>query len=160
MSSNLFDLSGRVVLVIGASRGIGRAIAKGLAQAGASVALCSRKETDLLKVAEEIRALGVGAMPGQIKKRRARAIDVMQDELVHRQPREFAWSTRAMARVSMFFSALRAEGIGKRAAAVCDARHLLAELWKRVRRRKSAVAMNAGEISNEPMVKRRRAFMC
>jgi len=61
MSSNLFDLSGRVVLVIGASRGIGRAIAKGLAQAGASVALCSRKETDLLKVAEEIRALGVGA---------------------------------------------------------------------------------------------------
>jgi len=60
----------------------------------------------------------------------------------------------------MFFSAFRVEGIWKRAAAVCDARHLLAELWKRVRRRKSAVAMNAGEISNEPMVKRRRAFMC
>jgi NAD(P)-dependent dehydrogenase (short-subunit alcohol dehydrogenase family) len=61
MPSNLFDLAGRVALVIGASRGIGRAIAKGLAEAGASVALCSRKETDLLKVAEEIRALGAGA---------------------------------------------------------------------------------------------------
>src|SRR5688572_14239954 len=61
MSSNLFDLSGRVALVLGASRGIGRAIAKGLAEAGASVALCSRKETDLLKVAEEIRAHGAGA---------------------------------------------------------------------------------------------------
>jgi NAD(P)-dependent dehydrogenase (short-subunit alcohol dehydrogenase family) len=61
MSSNLFDLSGRMALVIGASRGIGRAIAKGLAEAGASVALCSRKETDLLAVAEELRALGAGA---------------------------------------------------------------------------------------------------
>ena len=61
MTSNLFDLSGRVALVIGASRGIGRAIAKGLAEAGANVALCSRKETDLLKVAEEIRALGANA---------------------------------------------------------------------------------------------------
>ena len=61
MKSNLFDLSGRVALVIGASRGIGRAIAKGLAEAGASVALCSRKETDLLAVAEELHALGAGA---------------------------------------------------------------------------------------------------
>ena len=61
MTSNLFDLSGRVALVIGASRGIGRAIAKGLAEAGASVALCSRTTPDLHRVAEEIRALGAGA---------------------------------------------------------------------------------------------------
>lgn len=61
MTSNLFDLSGRVALVIGASRGIGRAIAKGLAKAGASVALCSRTTTDLHRVAEEIRALGARA---------------------------------------------------------------------------------------------------
>jgi 2-deoxy-D-gluconate 3-dehydrogenase len=57
----MFDLSGRVALVIGASRGIGHAIATGLGEAGASVALCSRKEADLLTVAEEIRALGGGA---------------------------------------------------------------------------------------------------
>jgi len=61
MSSLLFDLSGRVALVIGASRGIGRGIAQGLAEAGASVALCSRSPTDLHRAAEGILALGVRA---------------------------------------------------------------------------------------------------
>src|SRR5688572_2806468 len=61
MSSRLFDLSGRVALVIGASRGIGRGIAQGLAEAGASVALCSRSQTDLHRAAEGILALGVRA---------------------------------------------------------------------------------------------------
>ena len=59
MANNLFDLSGRVALVVGASRGIGRGIALGLAQAGASVALSSRTETDLFQVAAEIRNCGV-----------------------------------------------------------------------------------------------------
>lgn len=61
MASSLFDLSGRVALVTGASRGIGRAIAQGLAEAGASITLSSRTQVDLLKTAEEIRALGVRA---------------------------------------------------------------------------------------------------
>lgn len=58
MSSSLFDLSGRVALVVGASRGIGRGIAQGLAEAGASIAMCSRTETDLHQAAEEIRSQG------------------------------------------------------------------------------------------------------
>ena len=58
MASNIFDLSDRVALIAGASRGIGRAIAQGLAEAGASIALCSRTEVDLLKAAEQIRSLG------------------------------------------------------------------------------------------------------
>lgn len=61
MVSSLFDISGRVALVTGASRGIGRMIAQGLAEAGASIALSSRTESDLLKIADKIRALGVRA---------------------------------------------------------------------------------------------------
>ncbi len=61
VASPLFDLSGRVALVVGASRGIGRGIAQGLAEAGASVALSSRTQADLLQTAEEIRALGARA---------------------------------------------------------------------------------------------------
>jgi 2-deoxy-D-gluconate 3-dehydrogenase len=56
MDSSLFDLSGRIALIAGASRGIGRGIAEGLSQAGATIALSSRTETDLLQVAEDIRA--------------------------------------------------------------------------------------------------------
>jgi NAD(P)-dependent dehydrogenase (short-subunit alcohol dehydrogenase family) len=58
VDSPVFDLSGRVALVTGASRGIGRALARGLAQSGASVALSSRTEVDLLQTAKEISALG------------------------------------------------------------------------------------------------------
>ncbi len=53
-----FSLEGRVALVTGGSRGIGRAFALGLAQAGADVVVASRKLPDLEKVSEEIRGLG------------------------------------------------------------------------------------------------------
>jgi NAD(P)-dependent dehydrogenase (short-subunit alcohol dehydrogenase family) len=53
-----FSLKSKVALVTGGSRGIGKAVALGLAQAGADVALASRKLPELEKVAEEIKGLG------------------------------------------------------------------------------------------------------
>jgi NAD(P)-dependent dehydrogenase (short-subunit alcohol dehydrogenase family) len=51
-----FDLSGRVALITGASRGIGSAIAEALAEHGAQVVLSSRKQADLDAEAERINA--------------------------------------------------------------------------------------------------------
>lgn len=53
-----FDLTGRTALVTGASRGIGRAIAVGLAAHGADVALASRDEAALREVAAEVEGHG------------------------------------------------------------------------------------------------------
>ncbi|HPD17937.1 MAG TPA: SDR family oxidoreductase [Planctomycetota bacterium] len=53
-----FSLAGRVALVTGASRGIGRACALGLARAGADVALVARDPQALASVASEIQAYG------------------------------------------------------------------------------------------------------
>jgi NAD(P)-dependent dehydrogenase (short-subunit alcohol dehydrogenase family) len=55
-------LDGKIAIVTGASRGIGRAIALRLAQDGAAVVLASRTEADLTKVAEQIAASGGRAM--------------------------------------------------------------------------------------------------
>jgi gluconate 5-dehydrogenase len=62
-SSALFDLSGRVALVTGASSGIGRAIAGALADAGASVVLVARRAGELERAAAEMRARGSRAAP-------------------------------------------------------------------------------------------------
>jgi NAD(P)-dependent dehydrogenase (short-subunit alcohol dehydrogenase family) len=58
-----FQLQNKIALVTGAGRGIGRALAIGLAEAGADVALFARTASDIEDVAHEIRALGRKAYP-------------------------------------------------------------------------------------------------
>jgi NAD(P)-dependent dehydrogenase (short-subunit alcohol dehydrogenase family) len=58
MASSLFDLTGRVAVVVGGTSGIGRSIAIGLARAGADVVPTGRREALVSAVADEIRAAG------------------------------------------------------------------------------------------------------
>ena len=55
---DMFDLTGRVAVVTGSTRGIGRAILEGLSRAGASVVVSSRKQDRCDAVAAQIRAAG------------------------------------------------------------------------------------------------------
>ncbi len=64
--SSRFDLSGRVALIAGASRGIGEAIARGFAEHGATVICSSRKQADCEKVAESIRTSGGQAISAEL----------------------------------------------------------------------------------------------
>ncbi len=58
----LFDLSGRVALVTGGTRGLGLEIARALSSAGAAVIVASRKEAACAQVAAELRASGGRAL--------------------------------------------------------------------------------------------------
>jgi len=61
-TSELFDLRGKVALITGGSRGLGRAMALGFARAGADVVIASRKRDACEATAREIEALGRRAL--------------------------------------------------------------------------------------------------
>jgi NAD(P)-dependent dehydrogenase (short-subunit alcohol dehydrogenase family) len=58
MSLEIFDLSGKVAMITGSTRGLGEAAAKALAKAGADVAVCGRNTADLERVSADIKNLG------------------------------------------------------------------------------------------------------
>ena len=66
--SSLFDLSGKVALITGSSRGIGRAIAEAMAEAGAKVVISGRKPEICNTTAAELIARGHSALavPGNV----------------------------------------------------------------------------------------------
>jgi len=58
VNMDLFDLTGKVALVTGSTKGLGETAAKALAKAGADVAVCGRNHADLKRVSAEIQAMG------------------------------------------------------------------------------------------------------
>jgi gluconate 5-dehydrogenase len=64
-SKNLFDLTGKVAVVTGASSGLGVQMAKALARQGADIVVLARRKDRLDKVAEDIKALGVKCLAVQ-----------------------------------------------------------------------------------------------
>jgi NAD(P)-dependent dehydrogenase (short-subunit alcohol dehydrogenase family) len=77
-----FSLEGKVAVVTGGSRGIGKAIAVGFAKAGAKVAVTSRKIDDLKATAEEIRSFGGHAVPIQAHLGKMEEIKKMVDSVM------------------------------------------------------------------------------
>ena len=61
MIKEKFDLKNKVAIITGASKGIGKAMARGLAEFGATVIVSSRKQEAVDQVAEEFKKLGLSA---------------------------------------------------------------------------------------------------
>jgi len=79
-ADQLFDLTNRVVLITGGSRGLGREMAFGVARCGADVVIASRKMDNCVSTAKEIEAeTGRSAMPYQVHVGRWDQLDGLVD---------------------------------------------------------------------------------
>lgn len=85
--ASLFDLDGRVALVVGGAGGIGRAQALGLAEYGADVIVASRRLDVLEQVADEIRARGKKALAVSVDATRADSVASMVARILEGFPR-------------------------------------------------------------------------
>lgn len=77
MSNSLFDLTGHVAIVTGASRGLGQYFARALASAGAKLVLTSRNREHCLPFEQELRGMGVQAVSLDLDVRRQETIEPM-----------------------------------------------------------------------------------
>ena len=80
MSDNLFDLSGKVAIVTGASRGLGQYFGRALATAGADLVITSRSLETLAPFQKEIESMGRRALPLQLDVRDFDSIQQMVEE--------------------------------------------------------------------------------
>jgi NAD(P)-dependent dehydrogenase (short-subunit alcohol dehydrogenase family) len=80
VSENLFDLSGQVALVTGASRGLGQYFGRALARAGSDLIITSRKREDLSAFVTEVEAMGRKAVPLALDVRDHGSIQRMAEE--------------------------------------------------------------------------------
>jgi NAD(P)-dependent dehydrogenase (short-subunit alcohol dehydrogenase family) len=77
VSENLFDLSGKVALITGASRGLGQYMGRALARAGADLVITSRHLDALKPFQQEIESLGRKAFPAELDVRDYESIQRM-----------------------------------------------------------------------------------
>lgn len=83
MSTQLFNLTGRVAVVMGGTSGIGRAIAVGLAQSGADVVATGRREGNVAEVAKEIEAAGKRSLRLTVDASNRASIDALRDAVMN-----------------------------------------------------------------------------
>lgn len=76
-NDNLFDLSGRVAIVTGTSRGLGQQFARALANAGADLVLTSRTRDSLSRFETEIKAQGRRALSLELDVRNQQSVEQM-----------------------------------------------------------------------------------
>ena len=81
MALEIFDLSGRVAVVMGGTSGIGRTLALGLASAGADVVAVGRREQLVQEAADEIERLGRRSLRKTVDALDRASIDELRDEV-------------------------------------------------------------------------------
>src|SRR2546422_645995 len=84
MVASLFDLNGKVAVVTGATRGIGKSIAEELARAGARIALCSRKVEACDEVRKEFLSKGFEVLARSCNVSHREDLQALIDDTVRR----------------------------------------------------------------------------
>lgn len=79
-----FSLRGKVAIVTGATRGLGYAMAKALAKAGADLVVVSRKMNDCEMVAKEIETMGKSALPVTADLRNVSSINTLVEKSINK----------------------------------------------------------------------------
>ena len=115
MFEKMFDLSGKVSIVTGGNRGIGRGLALGLAEAGAAVAILARDEEKSQATLKELLALGVPAIALRVDLKQRRELKPAFDEVERKLgPVDIMVNNAAYATLTSVVDTTRG-GLGRRA---------------------------------------------